>query len=116
MSKISKEYLLYYLQIVFIGMFLMILLAYNLNLSSKDFLDREMFSENVKGIQISNSDSQSENISTFDLSSINSNDDFMLYKYISGDNEEIIRGIYGTVDVFSFSNYISKGRFFSLND
>lgn len=116
MSKISKEYLLYYLQIVFIGMFLMILLAYNLNLSSKDFLDREMFSENVKGIQISNSDSQSENISTFDLSSINSNDDFMLYKYISGDNEETIRGIYGTADVFSFSNYISKGRFFSLND
>lgn len=116
MSRISKEYLLYYLQIVFIGMFLMILLAYNLNLSAKDFLGREMFSENVKGIQISSSDSHSENSSTLNLSSVNSNNDFMLYKYISGDNDEIIRGIYGTADVFAFSNYISKGRFFNLND
>jgi hypothetical protein len=116
MRKISIEYLLYYFQIVFIGMFLMILLAYNLNLSAQDFLNREMFSENVKGIQLSSSDSDSENSGALNLSSITSDNDFMLYKYISGDSDEIIRGIYGTADVFAFSNYISEGRFFNSND
>ena len=116
MKKISIEYLLYYLQIVFIGMFLMILLAYNLNLSAQDFLSREMFSENVKGIQLSNSGSDSENSDELNLSLITSDNDFMLYKYISGDYDEIIRGIYGTADVFDFSNYISEGRFFNSGD
>ena len=94
----------------------MILLAYNLNLSAQDFLSREMFSENVKGIQLSNSGLDSENGDELSLSLITSDNDFMLYKYISGDYDEIIRGIYGTADVFDFSNYISEGRFFNSGD
>lgn len=116
MKKISIEYILYYLQITFIGVFLIILLAYNLNLSSQGFLDRQMYSENVHGIQLSNLSYASENSDQLDLSFINLENDFMFYKYISDESSEIIRGIYGTDDVFSFSKYISKGRFFNSDD
>ena len=116
MRKISIEYILYFFQIVFIGVFFIILLSYNLNLSAQDFLSREMFSKNVKGIQLSNLGLNSENSTELNLSSITSDNDFMLYKYISGDYDEIIRGIYGTADVFGFTNYISEGRFFDSGD
>ena len=41
---------------------------------------------------------------------------YMLYRYLSYGAEACVRGVYGTQDVFAFSEYLDSGRFFSSED
>ncbi len=118
MKKLSYEYILYYVQITFIGVFVLVLLAYSLDMAEKDFLERKMYTENVAGIQLSSEylkDVSDEEVN-LQLSEIESSEDFMIYKRLSEDDDEIIRGGYGTGDIFDFTGYIEEGRFFESSD
>ncbi len=117
MKKISYEYVLYYLQITFIGIFILLLCAYNLEVAQKGFLERSMYSENVKGIQLSSDYLVSTNGEVVDFQIPKADlGKYMLYKRLSEEYNEIIRGVYGTDDVFGYSDYISEGHFFTEKD
>lgn len=117
MKKISYEYLLYYLQITFIGVFVLILCAYNIKVEEKDFLKRGMLTKNVQGIQVSSEYLASVKGEVVDLQIPKTTaGDYMIYKRLSEEFNEIVRGIYGTKDVFDYSGYLSKGRFFTESD
>jgi hypothetical protein len=110
--KLSYEYILLFLQILFIALFVLVLLAYNLDIAEKNFLESRMFSENVQGIQLG--DKRVDKDVTVEIPEIN-NSEFMMYKNLV-DSGEIVRGVYGTGDIFGFSSYISEGRFFNADD
>ena len=112
MRKSNSIYLLYMLQILFIGIFIFVLLAYNYKINENDFLANHMYSNNVSGIQLS--DHQFPEQVDFEIPCIKS--DFMIYKYLAEDSIEIIRGVYGTKDIFQFYKQIETGRFFDIND
>jgi len=113
MRKILNIYLLYTLQISFIGIFVLVMFGYNLQVTEKTFLENRMFSENVSGIQLSDYRVHED----VDLKiPYAENSDFMMYRYLVENSGKIVRGVYETADVFGFSNYISEGRFFELYD
>ena len=112
MKKMSYEYILFYLQILFIALFVLVLLAYTLDMSEKDFFERRMYSENVQGIQLG--DSAKDEDVALAIPNLD-NTDFMIYRYLV-DDMEIQRGVYGTSDIFKYSDYIAEGRFFSNED
>ena len=116
-KKVSYEYILYYFQITFIGVFILILCVYNMGVSQKGFLERSMYSENVKGIQLSSDYLVSTNGEVVDFQ-IPEDDlgNYMIYKRLSEEYNEIVRGVYGTADVFEYSGYISDGNFFTEED
>ncbi|MBR3058566.1 MAG: ABC transporter permease [Clostridiales bacterium] len=111
--KSRKIYILYVLQCFFIGILVLVLLGYKMQAERKGFLDNEMFSENVHGLQMSSGELQ-ETVD-FRLPQI-SDQAYMLYRYLSFGANECVRGVYGTQDVFGFSKYLSSGRFFSKKD
>lgn len=113
MRKIPGVYILYALQIFLIGIFILVLLAYNLQVTEKSFLENRMYSENVTGIQLSDHQFPED----VDLTMPKINADFMLYKYLTEGSDETVRGVYGTSDVFGLSDYITTGgRFFETED
>lgn len=117
MKKVSFEWILYYLQISFVGIFVLVLCVYNVEVKQKDFLERGMYTANVQGIQLSSdylSSAYGEMVD-FSIPQINSGD-FMLYKRLSEEYNEIVRGIYGTVDIYGYSSLIDSGKFFEEND
>lgn len=119
MKKRSAEYILYYFQLSFMGIFVFILIAYNLHLNQLSFLQRNMYSAYVEGIQLGDYYQMQEKgeIVTLHLpKSSQTGSDYMLYKYLMEDTSEIVRGIYGTADIFSFQDYIQNGRFFQNED
>lgn len=117
MKRVSFEWILYYLQLTFVGIFVLVLCVYNMEVKQKDFLERGMYTENVQGIQLSSDYLASVNgeVVDFEIPHINSGD-FMLYKRLSEEYNEIVRGIYGTKDIFEYSGYIEEGRFFEESD
>lgn len=117
MKKISYEYILYYLQITFIGIFILVLSAYNIEIEQKGFLERSMYSENVKGIQLSSEYLVSVKGEVVEFAIPEKvHGDYMIYKHLSEEYNEIIRGAYGTADIFKYSQYISEGHFFTEDD
>jgi len=112
MKKFSSSYLLYTLQIFFIGLFVLVLIGYNLQIAEKSFLENRMFSKNVKGIHLSEYQSPED----VDLIIPEINGEFMLYRNLAEGIRENIRGVYATSDVFGLSDYISAGRFFESSD
>ena len=48
MRRAVWEYVLYYLQLTVAGIFLLILCAYHIHVAQEDFLERGMYSENVR--------------------------------------------------------------------
>ena len=51
--KTGKIYVMYLVQLVLIGTFVMILLGYGIRTKEKDYFENEMFSEAVKGLRMS---------------------------------------------------------------
>jgi hypothetical protein len=88
-----------------------------MEVKQKDFLQRGMYTENVQGIQLSSNylSSVCGEVVDFNIPRINTGD-FMIYKRLSEEYNEIVRGIYGTKDVFNYSSYIKEGRFFEQSD
>jgi hypothetical protein len=88
-----------------------------MEVKQKDFLQRGMYTENVQGIQLSSNylSSVCGEVVDFYIPKINTGD-FMIYKRLSEEYNEIVRGIYGTKDVFNYSSYIKEGRFFEQSD
>lgn len=117
MKRVSFEWILYYLQITFVGIFVLVLGVYNMGVKQKDFLERGMYTDNVQGMQLSSDYLVSVCGETVDFSipQINSGD-FMIYKRLSEEYNEIVRGIYGTKDIFEYSSYIKLGKFFDESD
>ena len=118
MKFISKEYLLYYLQATFVGVFLLVLLAYNVDTTEKNFINNGMYSENVSGVQIENPKEMQgvDQETSLDVKSMETKNGFMLYKYLIESGNEIVRAVYGTDDVFKLSSYIGDGRFFNESE
>lgn len=116
--KNSFAYILFYIQLTFVGIFILVLCAYSISVKQTDFLKRGMYSENVAGVQLSSEYLKTEKGEIVDLqiSTLPSGEDYMLYKYLSEEATEIIRGVYGTSDVFNLSKYLESGRFFSDED
>ncbi len=117
MKRAPFKWILYYLQLTFVGVFVLVLCVYNMEVKQKDFLQRGMYTENVQGIQLSSNylSSVCGEVVDFNIPQINTGD-FMIYKRLSEEYNEIVRGIYGTKDVFNYSSYIKKGRFFEQSD
>ena len=118
MRRAVWEYVLYYLQLTVAGIFLLILCAYHIHVAQEDFLERGMYSENVRGIQLSSEylvRVGGEKVQ-LQIPKLKQKGQFMLYKRLSEEYHEIIRGIYGTGDVFSYTDYLEQGRFFSTED
>jgi hypothetical protein len=113
MKKFSTSYLLYVLQISFIGLFVLVLLGYSLQLAEKNFFENRMFSSNVKGLLLSEQKSSNGN-SNLSIPSISG--EFMLYRHLVDDINEIVRGVYATSDIFGLSNYVQEGRYFNESD
>ncbi len=111
--KSRKIYILYVLQCFFIGLLVLVMLGYKMQVERKGFLDNEMFSENVHGLQMSSGELQE--MVDFRLPQIQ-DQPYMLYRYLSYGANECVRGVYGTQDVFGFSKYLASGRFFSKED
>lgn len=116
--KISFSWFLFYLQLTFVGIFILVLCAYSISAGQQDFLERGMYSEQVKGVQLSSQylKSVKGEIVDFQLSKLPSEKKYMLCKYLSDDSEETIRGIYETADIFDFAAYLETGRFFTETD
>jgi hypothetical protein len=110
--RLPYEYILFYLQILFIALFVLVLLAYNLDIAEKNFLERRMFSENVQGMWLG--DPRVDNDVTFVFPEM-PNMEFMVYKHLD-DSFDITRAIWGTSDVFGLSSYIDEGWFFNASD
>ena len=111
--RIRKIYLLYLLQLFFIGLLALVLLGYQMSSQKKDFFENEMFSPYVRGLQMSSGELSEE--VHFGIPKVDDTD-FMLYRYLSYGQSEIVRGIYGTKDVFDFGKHVSRGRFFTSKD
>lgn len=88
----------------------MILIGYTLQIREKDFLKNRMLTPNVQGVRLSGNHSAEIALT------IEDGFDFMLYKTIAEDSFEIVRGVFGTSDVFGLSGFISTGRFFERED
>lgn len=118
MRFISKEYLLYYLQTTFVGVFVLVLLAYNVDATEKTYLNNGMYSNNVYGVQIENPKEMQgiEQNTKLDVMNIPVSKDFMIYKSLIEGGDEIVRAIYGTDDVFKLASYLKEGRFFNTDD
>jgi len=114
MFKLHYEYILFFLQLMFIALFVLVLLAYNLDITAKDFLESRMMSENVRGIWLGDPRVDKNEDVTAIIPEV-PNTDFMMYKRIA-EGFETIRGVYGTSDVFGLSAYIKEGRFFTSRD
>lgn len=118
MKKISMEYILLYLEVVFAGIFILVLLAYNISVKQDNFLDRGMYSENVKGIQLSNTylvSVKGEKVE-FDIDKIDKDIKFSIYKQLSEEPNERVRGIYQTKEMFDMRDYVESGRFLEESD
>lgn len=118
MKKLSGEYILLFFQMTFVGIFVLVIYSYYVTTEQQSFLDRSMYSENVMGIQLSNSYLVSKMNERVDLSidSISTDAEFALYRNVADEFNEIVRGIYENGDLFGYSKYIENGRFFDRND
>lgn len=118
MRKFPKEYLLFYIQMTFVGIFLLVLLAYNIDISEKSFFENQIYSPQVSGIQVEDPNVMTEQKGTVHMDSARfpENQSYMLYRYLIEAYGEIVRAAYGTEDVFDLSEYLREGRFFSSED
>ncbi len=112
MKKI-RIYLLYLMQLFIIGVFVLVLLGDQIQVGRKNYFENEMFSENVKGVQMS-SYQLSETVD-FKLPAL-PDSRYMIYRYLSNSERAYIRGVYGTDDVFGLSAMLESGRFFCNKD
>lgn len=110
--KSRKIYILYGLQCFFIGMLVLVLLGYRMQARRNGFFENELFSENVRGLQMSSG----EYMESVDFHVPELDEPFMLYRYLSSGQEESVRGAYGTRDVFGFSEFLESGHFFSAEE
>lgn len=109
--------MLLFVQMVFVGIFILYIYSSYIDAYNENFLDRSMYSENVEGIQLSNLSLASEGeIVDLDLDDFTVDGNFVVYRYVSYDVGEIVRGIYETDDLFGFTDYIETGRFFDSDD
>lgn len=111
--KKMKLYLLYLLQLFVIGVFILVLLGAYIQMGKKNYFANEMFTENVKGLQISSM--QSNEMGGLSIP-ILFDQDYMVYRYIPIVGEGAVRGVFGTSDVFGFSAFLKEGRFFTEDD
>lgn len=111
--KKMKIYMLYLLQLFIIGVFILVLLGDHIQMGKKNFFENEMFTEHVKGLQMS---SQQLNETVEFSIPILSDKDYMVYRYISNSEKAAVRGVFGTSDVFGFSAMLKEGRFFTDDD
>lgn len=106
-------YVLYLFQLILIGIFVLVLFGYQFQTARKTFFENEMFTENVRGLQMS-SNQLGEDVQ-FSLPDL-PGQQYMIYRYLSYGTEETVRGIFGTADVFDYTKLIGEGRFFSNDD
>lgn len=114
--KKSFDYCIIFLQFVFAGFFLLLIIGYNVQLEDQTFFERGMLSENVRGIQLSSSYLKSTKNEVVNLEIPQLDGEYALYKHISDEDTETVRGIYETSDIFHYSDYIESGRFFCDED
>lgn len=114
MKKTPYEYVILFLQIFLIVFFVLVLSAYNIHVTDNDFFKRSMYSENVKGLQISYTNGKQQNSFSFNFNKLPESSVF--YKQISGGLDDIRRGIFEYKDVFGFTEYLAEGRFFTRSD
>ncbi len=111
--RVSFEWILYYLQLTFVGIFVLVLCAYQMEVKQKDFLKRGMYSDHVQGMQLSSTYLSSAHGETVDFSIPRlDGGDFMIYKRLSEEYNEIVRGVYGTKDLFTFLPICNPENFF----
>lgn len=118
MKKISWEYAFLFLQMSFAGIFVLVIYSYYISTGQQSFLNRGMYSENVRGIQLSNNylvSAMNEQVD-FHIDSISTDGEYAIYRNVAEDYQEIVRGIYETKDLFGYSKYIKSGRFFQTED
>ena len=111
--KTGKFYFLYLVQLFMIGIFALVLLGYSIKTGEKDFFENEMFSKSVRGLQMS--DPRLKEEVNFTPPMIDG-EKYMIWRYLSYGESEIVRGIFGTDVVFGFSSLIGEGRFFTAQD
>ena len=111
--KTGKFYFLYLVQLVMIGIFALVLLGYSIKTGERDYFENEMFSKNVRGLQMS--DPRLNEEVNFTPPQI-VGERYMIWRYLSYGESEIVRGIFGTDDIFGFSSLIGQGRFFTTQD
>jgi len=118
MRKVSLEKTLYYVQLFLIGVLAFVAIAFQISGEKETFMDRELFSENVLGIQCSSHYliSQKGESVDFQIPETEGVEDFAIYKILSQESDEIVRGIYETDDIFKLSSYVESGRFFEQKD
>lgn len=111
--KKMKVYTLYLMQLVIIGIFILVLSGDRIHMGQKNYFENEMFTEHVKGLQMSN---LQLNEKVAFLIPILPDTDYMVYRYLSNSEKATVRGVFGTSDVFGFSGMLKEGRFFTDND
>ena len=117
MKKAVWDYLILLFQMIFVGIFVLYVFSCYVDANNENFLDRSMYTENVAGIQLSNSYLESTGeIVELDVNDISVDGSYAVYKYISYEGDEIVRGIYETDDLFGLADYIETGRFFASED
>lgn len=111
--RIKRIYILYVFQLFFIGLFMLVLLGYRLETTKKTFFENEMFSPAVRGLQMSNNQlNEDVHFQIPVLPDLK----YTISRYLAYGESEIIRGVYGTEDVFGFSGLIGEGRYFTADD
>ena len=112
--KPQYGYILFFLQLFFIALFVLVLLAHNLDITAKSFLENRMMSDNARGIWMGDPRVDRDEGVVAVIPDI-PNTEYMMYKHLQ-EGFEIMRGVYGTSDVFGFASYIGEGRFFESGD
>ena len=110
MKKIPYEYILHFLQLTLVSLFVLVLLAFNLDIKATNFLQRGMISQNALGFELLHVDGSEQ------ISMILSNPSTVIFKDLVDLPRHIVRGYYGRNDIFGFSEWIEEGRFFETND
>ena len=111
--KQRRIWLLYLFQLTFIGIFALVLLGYRFQTGRNSFFENEMFSENVKGLQMSGFQyAEDVHFTLPEMEGLQ----YTVSRYLSGSEQETVRGVYGTADVFGFGSLIGSGRYFTAAD
>lgn len=113
MKKFSYEYILFWIQITIITFFVLLLSAFYFEISGNNYLENGLYSENVKGFKLEDGGREREAVKGL---MEKCDKEVSIFRFISDDND-LKRGYYSKgEEVFPFSSYISKGRFFNATD
>ena len=110
MKKIPYEYMLYFLQLTLVSLFVLVLLAFNLDIEATNFWRRGMISQHAIGFELFRTTGDVEH------EQIEVDGNTVLFKDLLDSNRQIVRGYYASNDVLNFSDWVDEGRFFNTID